>query len=45
MNDATALALGRTLVAIMENNQEEDGSVRVPEVLIPYCGFERITKT
>jgi len=44
MNDATALAIGRTLVAIIENYQEEDGSVRVPEVLIPHCGFDRITR-
>lgn len=35
-NDATALAIGRILIAIMENFQQEDGSVRVPEVLVPY---------
>jgi seryl-tRNA synthetase len=34
-NDATALAIGRILIAIMENFQQEDGSVRVPEVLLP----------
>ncbi len=33
MNDATAFALGRTLVAIIENNQQEDGSIKVPTVL------------
>ncbi|MBI2049173.1 MAG: serine--tRNA ligase [Parcubacteria group bacterium] len=45
MNDATALAIGRTLIAIMENNQEEDGSIRVPEILRPYMGGkERIKK-
>lgn len=38
MNDATAVALGRMLVAIMENNQREDGSIAVPEVLVPYMG-------
>jgi seryl-tRNA synthetase len=37
MNDATASA-GRTLVAIMENYQEEDGRVRIPEVLKKYMG-------
>jgi seryl-tRNA synthetase len=36
MNDATAIAMGRTMVAIMENYQQADGSVRVPEVLMPY---------
>ncbi len=38
MNDATALALGRTMVAIMENYQQEDGSIIVPTVLRPYMG-------
>lgn len=37
MNDAT-FAAGRTLVAILENNQQEDGSVRIPKVLQPYMG-------
>ena len=46
MNDATPLAMGRTLIAIMENNQEEDGSVRIPEVVRPYMGGkETINKT
>lgn len=35
-NDATAFALGRTMVAIIENYQNEDGSVKVPSVLRPY---------
>ena len=34
--NGSALAVGRTLVAIMENYQNEDGSVRIPEVLKPY---------
>ncbi len=34
--NGSALPLGRTLVAIMENYQQEDGSVRVPAVLRPY---------
>jgi seryl-tRNA synthetase len=42
MNDATAFAIGRILIAIMENNQQEDGSVRIPEVLVPYTGFSEI---
>jgi seryl-tRNA synthetase len=35
-NDATALALGRTMVAIIENYQQADGQVGIPEVLQPY---------
>jgi seryl-tRNA synthetase len=44
MLNGTAFAIGRMLVAILENNQQKDGSIDVPEVLIPYCGFKRITK-
>jgi seryl-tRNA synthetase len=36
--NGSALAIGRTLVAILENFQQEDGSVVVPEVLRPYMG-------
>lgn len=42
MNDATAFAIGRTLIAILENYQQEDGSVVIPEVLRPYVGKEVI---
>lgn len=42
MNDATALAIGRTLVAIMENYQNDDGTIRVPDVLRPYMGGKEI---
>lgn len=38
MNDATAYAIGRTLIAIMENYQQADGSIVVPEALRPYMG-------
>ncbi len=41
-NDATAFACGRALVAIIENYQNEDMSVRIPEVLKPYMGGKRI---
>jgi seryl-tRNA synthetase len=34
--NGSGLAVGRTLVAIMENYQREDGSVEVPEILVPY---------
>lgn len=43
-NDATAIAIPRTLVAILENYQQEDGSVLVPNVLQKYLSFDRITK-
>jgi seryl-tRNA synthetase len=36
--NGSGLAVGRTLVAVLENNQLADGSVRVPEVLRPYMG-------
>ncbi len=41
--NGSGLAVGRTWLAILENFQEADGSVRVPEVLTPYLGVERIT--
>ncbi len=44
MNDATAYAIGRTLIAIIENNQQEDGSILIPKVLQPYLGKEKITR-
>ena len=36
--NGSGLAVGRTLVAVMENYQEEDGSLRIPEALKPYMG-------
>jgi seryl-tRNA synthetase len=36
--NGSGLAIGRTLVAIMENYQQEDGSVHLPAVLVPYMG-------
>ncbi|MFH2105318.1 MAG: serine--tRNA ligase [Parcubacteria group bacterium] len=44
MNDATALAIGRTIIAILENYQQKDGSVKVPEVLQQYMGGMKIIK-
>ncbi len=40
--NGTACAIGRTLIAIIENYQMEDGSVTVPEVLQQYAGFSKI---
>lgn len=42
MNDATAFAIGRTIIAILENFQQEDGSVEIPKVLVPYTKFSKI---
>ena len=36
--NGSGLAVGRTLVAVLENYQNADGSIRVPEVLVPYMG-------
>lgn len=41
--NGTAFAIGRTLIAILENYQEEDGSVIVPEALRKYTGFDKIS--
>ncbi|MDP3244507.1 MAG: serine--tRNA ligase [bacterium] len=40
--NATAFAMGRTLIAILENYQQKDGSVLVPKALQKYCGFSTI---
>lgn len=42
MNDATAIAMGRILIAIMENYQQADGTIAVPKVLQKYCGLEKL---
>jgi seryl-tRNA synthetase len=41
--NGSGLAIGRTWVAIVENYQQADGSVLIPEVLRPYVGADRIT--
>ncbi len=40
--NATALAIGRTIIAILENYQQKDGAVVVPKVLQKYTGFGKI---
>lgn len=42
MLNGTAIALSRAMVAILENYQTADGSVRIPEALVPLTGFEVI---
>ncbi len=44
MLNGTAVALSRAIVAVMENYQNEDGSISIPPALIPYCGFDKIEK-
>ncbi len=41
--NASGVALPRTIIALLENNQEEDGSVRIPDALAPYLGTERLS--
>lgn len=40
--NGTAIAVGRAMLAILENYQNPDGSVTIPQVLVPYCGFDKI---
>jgi seryl-tRNA synthetase len=42
--NGSGVAVGRTVAAILENYQNEDGSVTVPEALRPYLGVEKLTK-
>ncbi|HRH31991.1 MAG TPA: serine--tRNA ligase, partial [bacterium] len=40
--NGTAFALGRTMVAVLENYQQEDGTVRIPEALQPFMGGKTV---
>lgn len=42
--NGSGLAVGRTVAAILENYQNEDGTVTIPDVLVPYMGKEKILK-
>ncbi len=44
MNDATVIAIGRILIAIIENYQQADGSIKIPEVLRKYMGDKEFIK-
>ena len=44
IRNGSGLAVGRTLVAVLENYQQADGSVVVPEVLRPYLGGTAVLK-
>ncbi len=41
--NGSALPLGRTIAALLEQQQQPDGSVRIPAALVPFTGFSRIT--
>lgn len=41
--NGSGLAAGRTVAALLENYQQEDGSVRIPEALVSYMGQDRIS--
>ncbi len=43
--NGTAFAIGRTIVALLENHQRADGTVAIPEALRPYTGFAALTPT
>jgi seryl-tRNA synthetase len=40
--NASGVAFPRTIIALLENNQAADGSVRVPDALVPYLGTDRL---
>ncbi len=42
--NGSGVAVGRTVAAILENYQNEDGTVTIPEVLVPYMGTDKLTK-
>ena len=42
--NGSGLAVGRTLIAVLENYQESDGSIRIPDALQPYMGMAKIEK-
>jgi len=42
--NGTAIAVSRAIIAVLENFQQQDGSVRIPAALVPYVGFETIQK-
>lgn len=41
--NGTACAVGRTIVALLENHQQADGTVKIPPALQPYTGFDALT--
>ncbi|GHU65692.1 serine--tRNA ligase [Spirochaetia bacterium] len=44
MLNGTAIAISRGIIAVLENFQQADGTVKLPKALVPYCGFDTIKK-
>ncbi len=44
MLNGTAIAISRGIIAVLENFQQKDGTVKLPKALVPYCGFEVIKR-
>jgi len=44
MRNGTAIAISRGIIAVLENFQHADGTVKIPAALVPYVGFEVIKK-
>lgn len=42
--NGSGLAIGRTLIAVLENYQQEDGSIKVPDALLPFMGGTKVIK-
>jgi len=42
--NGSGVAVGRALIAVMENFQDREGAITVPQVLRPYTGFDRIAR-
>jgi seryl-tRNA synthetase len=42
--NGTAIAVSRGIIALLENFQQEDGSIRIPDALVPYTGFSEIKR-
>jgi seryl-tRNA synthetase len=42
--NGSGVAVGRCFASIIENYQNEDGTITIPEVLIPYIGIDKINK-
>ena len=42
MLNGTAIALSRAMIAVIENCQQADGSIKIPAPLVPFCGFDAI---
>ena len=40
--NGSGLAIGRTMAALLENGQQPDGSVKLPQALVPYFGCDRL---